>query len=123
MRKCSPILSAGPVRHTAEAAHPLRHIGLEAHSSLFAVVDLIDANLHLLTEDMADSSVDGRIQRGGIYRFASFLIDQHAPQRFTTRQTACVRHKDAVLALLHVAPPLNIDIDVSLDGAPKGGRR
>jgi hypothetical protein len=96
----------------------LHHISLETDPSLFAVVDLVDANLHLLAEDIADSSVDGILQRGGVDGLASFLIDQHASERFTARQASRVRHEDAVPALLHVAPPLNIVIDNSLDCAP-----
>jgi len=40
-----PILAVGSIRHAAEAAHALRHVGLEADPPPLAVIDLVDAGL------------------------------------------------------------------------------
>jgi hypothetical protein len=100
LRERRPVLAIGPVRHAAEAAHALRHVGLKADPALFAIVDLVDADLHLLVEDVGDARLDGLFQRGGLNRLAGFLVDQHAPERFAPRQTAGMGHEDAGLTRL-----------------------
>src|ERR1700683_271448 len=118
LRERRPVLAIRPVRHAAEDDHALRHIGLKADPTLFPIVDLVDADLHLLVQDVGDPRLDSLFQRGGLDRLAGFLVDPHAPERFGPRQTAGMGNEDTVLALPHVLLPLTIVIVRALGIAP-----
>ena len=51
------IATAPPFRFARETRHPLRHISLEAHALLLAVVPDIDAGLHLLFHHVAHGTI------------------------------------------------------------------
>ena len=50
------------VGHSTETAHALRDVGLEADPALFPVIELVDANLYLLIQDMSDAGLNSFLQ-------------------------------------------------------------
>jgi len=63
-------LTIRPFPDAAEAAHPLRDVGLKPDAPFFAIIDDIDTGFRLLLQHVQDAQVDAGLQRAVLDRLA-----------------------------------------------------
>ena len=103
--KLDELLAEGALGDAAEAAHALRHVGLETDAALLAVIGDVDAGLRLLLQHVGDARFDRLAQLGLVHRLALLLIEQQGAERLGAREAADVRGQNAFVTALHGCAP------------------
>ena len=86
----------------AEARHPLRHIGLEAHALLLAVVGDVDAGRGLLVDHVLHGAIHLARELSFVDGLAVLAPDQKIGQSLIARQAADVSSQNTFSAQDHV---------------------